>query len=286
MNRYNLSKRLKKVDTMVEPAAFLADIGCDHGFLSIDLVKSGKVKKALCTDINEGPLKRAEEHIKEYGLAGKIDTCLSDGLLSLKNKFDDYPFDSAVICGMGGIMGIKIIHEAVEFFRRMNVFYLQLQSDIELVRLYLKKNGFKIVYEDMVLEDGKYYTVMKVINAFHESNPKDNEESIEKEIGNNIKDNNGSGTYKCLFDGVGFDTLPLILKEQYDKTDILECVDLKYPYYEGMDDEIYESFLLFLINKYETIMSYLPDNSDRLPVINKELKIMYLAYERYKSIKV
>lgn len=285
MNRYNLSKRLKKVDTMVEPAAFLADIGCDHGFLSIDLVKSGKVKKAFCTDINEGPLKRAEEHIKEYGLAGKIDTCLSDGLLSLKNKFDDYPFDSAVICGMGGIMGIKIIHEAVEFFRRMNVFYLQLQSDIELVRLYLKKNGFKIVYEDMVLEDGKYYTVMKVINAFQESNPKDNEEGTEKEIKNNIKDNNGSGTYKCLFDGVGFDTLPLILKEQYDKTDIHECVDLKYPYYEGMDDEIYESFLLFLINKYETIMSYLPDNSDRLPVINKELKIMNLAYERYKSIK-
>ncbi|MBQ2184794.1 MAG: SAM-dependent methyltransferase [Lachnospiraceae bacterium] len=286
MNRYNLSKRLKKVDTMVEPAAFLADIGCDHGFLSIDLVKSGKVKKALCTDINEGPLKRAEEHIKEYGLEGKINTCLSDGLLSLKNKFDDFPFDSAVICGMGGIMGIKIIHEAVEFFRRMNVFYLQLQSDIELVRLYLKKNGFKIVYEDMVLEDGKYYTVMKVINAFHESNPKDNEEGTEKEIGNNIKDNNVSGTYKCLFDGVGFDTLPLILKEQYDKTDIPECVDLKYPYYEGMDDDIYESFLLFLINKYETIMSYLPDNSDRLPVINKELKIMNLAYERYKSIKV
>ena len=59
MNRYNLSKRLLKVATLVEPAAFLADIGCDHGFLAISLVKSGKVKKAFCSDINEGPLKRA-----------------------------------------------------------------------------------------------------------------------------------------------------------------------------------------------------------------------------------
>lgn len=262
MNRYNLSKRLLKVASLVEPAAFLADIGCDHGFLAISLVKSGKVKKAFCSDINEGPLKRASEHIKEFVLEDKISTCLSDGLLAIKDKYDDYPFDSAVICGMGGLMGVKIIHEADEFFRRMDVFYIQLQSDIELVRIYLKKSGYKILFEDMVLEDGKYYTVMKVINTCGETN---------------------SGKVPA-FAGWDFDEVPSILKDMYDKTDISDCVELKYPYYEGMDQETYESFLNFLINKYETIKSYLPDNSDRLPVINKELEIMNLAYERYKSI--
>ena len=255
MNRYNLSKRLLKVASLVEPAAFLADIGCDHGFLAISLVKSGKIKKAFCSDINEGPLKRASEHIKEFCLEDKISTCLSDGLLSIKDKYDDYPFDTAVICGMGGLMGVKIIHEADVFFRRMNVFYIQLQSDIELVRIYLKRSGYQILFEDIVLEDGKYYTVMKVKNVSDES-------EISK---------------------MNFDEVPAILKDMYDKTDISECVDLKYPYYEGMDKETYESFLNFLINKYETIKSYLPDNSDRLPVINKELEIMNLAYERYKS---
>ena len=259
MNRYNLSKRLLKVASLVEPAAFLADIGCDHGFLAISLVKSGKIKKAFCSDINEGPLKRAREHIKEFCLEDKISTCLSDGLLSIKDKYDDYPFDTAVICGMGGLMGVKIIHEADEFFRRMNVFYIQLQSDIELVRIYLKRSGYQILFEDMVLEDGKYYTVMKVVNA--------------------------CDCKKCAFAGMNFDEVPLILKDMYDKTDISECVDLKYPYYEDMDKETYESFLKFLINKYETIKSYLPDNSDRLPVINKELKIMNLAYERFMTFK-
>ncbi|MBO6090397.1 MAG: SAM-dependent methyltransferase, partial [Lachnospiraceae bacterium] len=256
MNRYNLSKRLLKVASLVEPAAFLADIGCDHGFLAISLVKSGKIKKAFCSDINEGPLKRASEHIKEFCLEDKISTCLSDGLLSIKDKYDDYPFDTAVICGMGGLMGVKIIHEADEFFRRMNVFYIQLQSDIELVRIYLKRSGYQILFEDMVLEDGKYYTVMKVKNVSDES-------EISK---------------------MNFDEVPAILKEIYEKTNVKDCVDLKYPYYEGMDVKTYESFLLFLINKYETIKSYLPEDSDRLPVINKELEIMNEAYNRFKNL--
>ena len=256
MNRYNLSKRLLKVASLVEPAAFLADIGCDHGFLAISLVKSGKIKKAFCSDINEGPLKRASEHIKEFCLEDKISTCLSDGLLSIKDKYDDYPFDTAVICGMGGLMGVKIIHEADEFFRRMNVFYIQLQSDIELVRIYLKRSGYQILFEDMVLEDGKYYTVMKVKNVSDES-------EISK---------------------MNFDEVPAILKESYEKTDIKDCLDLKYPYYEDMDKKTYESFLLFLINNYETIKSYLPEDSDRLPVINKELEIMNEAYDRFKNL--
>lgn len=256
MNRYNLSKRLLKVASLVEPAAFLADIGCDHGFLAISLVKSGKIKKAFCSDINEGPLKRASEHIKEFCLEDKISTCLSDGLLSIKDKYGDYPFDTAVICGMGGLMGVKIIHEADEFFRRMNVFYIQLQSDIELVRIYLKRSGYQILFEDMVLEDGKYYTVMKVKNVSDES-------EISK---------------------MNFDEVPAILKEIYEKTNVKDCVDLKYPYYEGMDVKTYESFLLFLINKYETIKSYLPEDSDRLPVINKELEIMNEAYNRFKNL--
>ena len=272
MNRYNLSKRLFKVANLVEPAAFLADIGCDHGFLAIALVKSGKIKKAFCSDINEGPLKRASEHIKEYCLEDKISTCLSDGLLSIKDKYDEYPFDAAVICGMGGLMGVKIIHEADEFFRRMNVFYIQLQSDLELVRIYLKKCGYVILFEDMVLEDGKYYTVLKVKNDIF----------YDVDCGlHNIKDSEKDERF--LLSDMDFENVPAVLKDYYDKADEEECLDLKYPFYEGMDEKTYESFLLFLINKYETIKSYLPEDSDRLPVINKELDIMNKAYNRFKT---
>lgn len=261
MNRYNLSKRLEKVANLVEPAAFLVDIGCDHGFLAIDLVKSGKVKKALCTDINEGPLKRAKDHIKEYGLEKEIDTCLSDGLISLKEDFNKYNFDSCTICGMGGLMGVKIIFEADEFFRRMNCFYLQLQSDIELVRIFLEKSGYEILFEDMVFEDSKYYTVMKVKN----------------------KGNGDSSS--SVFCDVSFDNLPYELKRIFESLNENDSVKYKYPYYEGMDKETYEKFLLFMIEKYTKIDSFLPKDSDRISVINKERKIMELALDLYKEKK-
>ena len=110
----------------------------------------------------------------------------------------------------------------------------------------------------ILLEDGKYYTVLKVKNSF-------------------MSDDSLSF--------MSFDDVPAVLKEIYEKATTEECLDLKYPYYDGMDKKTYESFLLFLINKYETIKSYLPDDSDRLPVINKELQIMNDAYDRFKTLK-
>ncbi len=279
MNRYNLSKRLSKVVNLVEPAAFLVDIGCDHGFVSIDLVSSGKVKRALCTDINEGPLERAKTHIKEYGLEDKISTLLSDGLLSIVNNTDsldppDYDFASACICGLGGLMGIKIIFEADMLFRKMNIFYLQLQSDLELVRLFLDKFGYEILFEDLVFEDGKYYTAMKVKSRY--DFPKT---EIETELNKLNGEDSASG--EGSLENNGFDPVPAKLKALYDCLSVKECIDLKYPHYDGMDEEVYKAFLDFMINKYETIQNYLPDNSDRTEAIEKELAIMHAAYDKY-----
>ena len=162
---------------------------------------------------------------------------------------------------MGGLMGVKIIFEADEFFRRMNCFYLQLQSDLELVRIFLEKSGYEILFEDMVFEDSKYYTVMKVKNM-------------------GINNASDSGFY-----GVSFDDLPYKLKGIYDSLNVNESVKYKYPYYEGMDRNIYEQFLLFMIDKYAKIDSFLPKDSDRIPIINKERKIMELALGMYKERK-
>jgi len=254
MNRYNLSKRLQKVANLVEPAAFFADIGCDHAFLAIDLTLSGKVKKALCTDINEGPLKRADEHIKEYALSDRISTFQTDGLTGL-----DRDFDAASICGMGGLMGIKIIFEANDIFKNMNIFYLQLQSDHELLRLFLKDMGYFIDFEDMVFEDGKFYTVMKVI-------PKNVDEYSKRFIEEN--------SIKC------FDDIPPVLREQYFLLSVKDSVKYKYPFYEGMDKKVYEDFLEFLINKYKRIREFLPNDSERTDIIDKEIKIMDHAYKK------
>ena len=63
-----MSKRLEAVAELVTPGYKVADIGTDHAYVPIRLVLEGKSPSAVAMDVNEGPLLRAEEHIREYGL--------------------------------------------------------------------------------------------------------------------------------------------------------------------------------------------------------------------------
>ena len=154
-----LSARLEAVVGMVTKGNRVCDVGCDHGYISIYLVKNGISPKVYAMDVNEGPLLRAKEHIRDYGYEEKIETILSDGLISLEDRESD-----ALVCaGMGGRLVIKILTEGMEKVQKMKELILQPQSEIHLVRAFLRKQGFYIDKEDMVYEDGKYYPMMHVL---------------------------------------------------------------------------------------------------------------------------
>ena len=51
-----LSNRMKCIADMVTPGKVVADIGCDHAFISIYLVKQGISEGGLAMDIAAGPL--------------------------------------------------------------------------------------------------------------------------------------------------------------------------------------------------------------------------------------
>ena len=154
-----LSARLKAVAGMVTKGNRVCDVGCDHGYISIYLVKNDVSPYVYAMDVNKGPLLRAKEHILDYGYADKIETILSDGLVALGDRDSD-----ALICaGMGGKLIIKILTEGMEQVLKMRELVLQPQSEIHLVREYLRNQGFYIDKEDMIFEDGKYYPMMHVI---------------------------------------------------------------------------------------------------------------------------
>ena len=144
---------------MVTPGSILADIGTDHGYVPISLVQRKKIKKAIAMDVNKGPLKRAEEHIREAQLEEYIETRLSDGV----KKLEVGEVNSILIAGMGGDLVIRIIKNGMEVCRSVDELILQPQSELGRVRKFLRENNFEIIDEDMVIEDGKYYPMMKVI---------------------------------------------------------------------------------------------------------------------------
>ena len=153
-----LSERLEMVLSFVEPGESAADVGTDHGHVPVELVRRGIVKKAVAMDVRKGPLSRATENIALAGLSEKIATRLSDGVAKLLPG----EADSVVIAGMGGELIIKILENGRHMWDSVSQWVLSPQSEIFKVRRWLLENGFEIRREDMLLEDGKYYTVMDV----------------------------------------------------------------------------------------------------------------------------
>lgn len=156
-----LSKRLQAVADLVSNGVTVADVGTDHGYIPIYLVESGKNKCVIAMDINRGPLDRAEAHIRMHGLGEQIKTRLSDGV----QKLQIGECDCVIVAGMGGGLVIKIMEDGEEIFRNLTEFILQPQSEIAKVRQYLCEHNYRIIAEDMVLEDGKFYPMMKVANG-------------------------------------------------------------------------------------------------------------------------
>ena len=123
--------------------------------------------------MGKGPLARAKEHILQYGLEKYIETRLSDGLKEIRQGEGD----TLVIAGMGGPLMEKILTEGKEVLGGFRELILQPQSDIGHVRQFLLQNHWRIVVEDSVLEDEKYYFIMKAVPGRQE--PEWNKEETE-----------------------------------------------------------------------------------------------------------
>ena len=164
--------RLRAIAGMVTKGNRLADVGCDHGYLSIYLVGERIVPSAIAMDVRPGPLSRARENISRYGR-------LSDGL----TKLEPGEGDTLVIAGMGGPLMERILNEGAKVREGFQELILQPQSDLPHFRHFLSEIGWEIVREEMIKEDGKFYPMMKVIHGEEENILPDTPYTLEEWFG-------------------------------------------------------------------------------------------------------
>lgn len=137
-----------------ENNTLFADIGSDHAFLAIEVIKRGIAKSAIAADINEQPLLKGRENAAMQGVA--MNFILSDGFKSL----EEHSVTSAAVCGMGGELIARIVLESS--ICKSALLVLQPMSAQEILRKALWDNGFDILTEAFVIDSGKPYTVMQV----------------------------------------------------------------------------------------------------------------------------
>ena len=154
-----LSERLKAVADMITPGIPVADIGCDHAYLPIWLAREEISPYIIACDINAGPIGRAKENIEDVELSDRIDVRQGDGL----SVITPGEVRSVVMAGMGGKLMIRILDEGRDVLEKVSEIIMEPQSEVATLRHFLQDNGFRIISENMVSEDGKYYPLIKAI---------------------------------------------------------------------------------------------------------------------------
>lgn len=158
MQEIKLTPRLKKITQLIPAGAAIADVGTDHGYLPLWLLKYGKVRSAIASDIRKGPLARAQENAVRYHLQNKISIRLSPGLEAVSPK----ECDTVIIAGMGGETMMQILSNASWTLAGRHKIILQPMTRIAELRQFLWHKGYCIEQEHICLEDQRYYIILYV----------------------------------------------------------------------------------------------------------------------------
>lgn len=146
------SQRIKALGDLVSANNKVIDIGTDHAYLPIYLVLKRGFKEAFASDVSQKVLVQAEANIAKYKLEDKIHLYLSDGFKNLENTYD-----TAVIAGMGA----ETIKKIVTTPNLPPELIIGSNNHLEIIREFFMKLGYKIVKEEIIYEDGKYYDLIK-----------------------------------------------------------------------------------------------------------------------------
>jgi tRNA (adenine22-N1)-methyltransferase len=153
-----LSLRLRTIENMIEHGKIVGDIGTDHALLPVELVLSGKIKKAYAVDNKNGPFLRAQQYIKTSGCEGLVEAVLADGLSAVPMECDCW-----VIAGMGYDTASMILDQRKQVQTGQQLI-IQVNHGVDNMRRYLSNGSWQII-EEQIIWDGHYYQIIKAVKV-------------------------------------------------------------------------------------------------------------------------
>ncbi|KTC56117.1 SAM-dependent methyltransferase, partial [Pseudomonas fluorescens ABAC62] len=157
MNEHTLSMRLERVAAHVPKGARLADIGSDHAYLPVALLRRGVIQAAVAGEVASTPFQAAERTVRENGLEEQISVRLADGLAAIEASDR---ITAVSLCGMGGETIRDILEAGKTHLSGAERLILQPNGGEQPLRLWLMHNGYHIVDEELLHENRFYYEII------------------------------------------------------------------------------------------------------------------------------
>ncbi|MBM7716285.1 tRNA (adenine22-N1)-methyltransferase [Bacillus thermophilus] len=156
MNEVQLSKRLQAVVANINHGMRIADIGSDHAYLPCHVIKRGIASFAIAGEIADGPFQSAQQQVEKSGVGHYVDVRKGDGLEVLQVG----EVDCIIIAGMGGLLISRILEAGREKLAGVTRLILQPNIGAIHIRQWLMNNGWELVSEQILEDDGKIYEVL------------------------------------------------------------------------------------------------------------------------------
>lgn len=137
----------------------LIDIGSDHGYLGLILLKKSKALSVCNVELSKSSLKQSEETYKVAGLSELTDFVYSDGFKSLKQI---RPGSVVVISGLGSAQILKILEDLPDSIKHI---ILLSHTDYLPIRQWAQENFWNIEKEKYVVERKIVYIAMSLIKT-------------------------------------------------------------------------------------------------------------------------
>lgn len=154
----SFGKRLEAIGAMVPVCEKVVDVGTDHAYLPVLLVRKHKIKKAIATDIATGPCEAARHTVRENNLETIIEVRQADGLLGVTAQ----EAETVVMAGMGAGTMVHVLQAAPQVLPGIRALILQPMNDSEVMRHWAEDNNWKIEAEDLVEEGDKIYEILRL----------------------------------------------------------------------------------------------------------------------------
>lgn len=157
MNEHTLSMRLERVAAHVPDGARLADIGSDHGYLPVALMRRGAIVAAVAGEVALTPFHAAVRTVRDNDLPQHISVRLASGLAAIE------PSDGITaisLCGMGGETIRDILDSGKARMSGHERLILQPNGGEQPLRQWLMDNGYRILDEEVLQENRFFYEII------------------------------------------------------------------------------------------------------------------------------